>query len=72
MAPGLLSAGGWLPPKEEALEKGTVVAIAAEGKEYVCGVGVLAVGTEEMKEKGKGGVLTWGGWVGDGIWGAVG
>lgn len=39
MAPGLTSPGGRLPDAEHALEKGTIVAVMAEGKENACLVG---------------------------------
>jgi malignant T-cell-amplified sequence len=68
MAPGLTSAGGWLPEKENALEAGDVVAISAEGKEEVCLVGPLKMGTEEMKAKGKGVAMDVGHYLGDGLW----
>lgn len=68
MAPGLTSAGGWLPDKENALEAGQIVAVSAEGKEEVCLVGPLIMGTEEMKEKGKGVVMDAGHYLGDGLW----
>ncbi|KAH8693247.1 P-loop containing nucleoside triphosphate hydrolase protein [Talaromyces proteolyticus] len=68
MAPGLTSAGGRLPAKEDALEAGDVVAVTAEGKEEVCLVGVLKMGTEDMKEKGKGVVMDAGHYLGDGLW----
>jgi len=68
MAPGLTSAGGWLPGKEKALEKGQVVAVSAEGKEEICLVGQLKMSTEEMKEKGKGVAIDEGHYLGDGLW----
>lgn len=73
MAPGLTSAGGRLPdpannPDEKAFEAGDVVAITAEGKEEVCMVGELKMGTEEMKKKGKGVVMDEGHYLGDGLW----
>jgi predicted RNA-binding protein (TIGR00451 family) len=68
MAPGLTSAGGWLPDTEQALEKGQVVAVSAEGKEEVCLVGPLKMGTEEMKAKGKGVAIDDGHYLGDGLW----
>jgi predicted RNA-binding protein (TIGR00451 family) len=68
MAPGLTSPGGRLPDAEHALEAGQVVAIKAEGKEEVCLVGALKVGTEEMKSKGKGVVMDEGHYLGDGLW----
>ncbi|KAL2365108.1 hypothetical protein RJZ56_001997 [Blastomyces dermatitidis] len=73
MAPGLTSAGGSLPdpannPGEREIEAGEVVAIKAEGKEEICMVGPLKVGTEEMKKKGKGVVMDEGHYLGDGLW----
>ncbi|OJJ49631.1 hypothetical protein ASPZODRAFT_156719 [Penicilliopsis zonata CBS 506.65] len=68
MAPGLTSAGGQLPDTEHALEKGAVVAVRAEGKQEVCMVGTLKMGTEELKEKGKGVVIDDGHYLGDGLW----
>jgi PUA domain protein len=68
MAPGLTSPGGWLPATEEAIEAGRVVAVKAEGKENICLVGTLKVGTEEMKSKGKGVVMEDGHYLGDGLW----
>lgn len=72
MAPGLTSAGGRLPdPEEEGereIEAGEVVGITAEGKEEICLVGRLKVGTEEMKKKGKGVVMDEGHYLGDGLW----
>ncbi|KAL2872116.1 P-loop containing nucleoside triphosphate hydrolase protein [Aspergillus lucknowensis] len=68
MAPGLTSPGGQLPDSENALEKGTVVAVRAEGKQEICMVGTLKVGTEEIKSKGKGVVIDDGHYLGDGLW----
>ncbi|KAI1938498.1 translation machinery-associated protein 20 [Ophidiomyces ophidiicola] len=73
MAPGLTSAGGRLPdpaknPGDNELEAGQVVAITAEGKEEICMVGQLTVGTEEMKKKAKGVVMDEGHFLGDGLW----
>lgn len=68
MAPGLTSPGGRLPDAEHALEAGQVVAVKAEGKEEVCLVGALKVGTEEIKSKGKGVVMDEGHYLGDGLW----
>lgn len=68
MAPGLTSAGGSLPDAEHALEAGTIVAIRAEGKEEICMVGELKVGTEDIKKKGKGVVMDEGHYLGDGLW----
>ncbi|CAI6257129.1 unnamed protein product [Periconia digitata] len=78
MAPGLTSPGGRLPndPNDtdgkygtEELLPGTVVAIEAEGKETACMVGVLKMGTEEMKKAKKGQACEAGHYLGDGLWG---
>ncbi|KIX04918.1 uncharacterized protein Z518_05789 [Rhinocladiella mackenziei CBS 650.93] len=68
MVPGLTSAGGWLPEKENELRAGDVVAVQAEGKEEICLIGQLEVGTEEMKEKKKGVAMSAGHYLGDGLW----
>ena len=68
MAPGLTSVGGRLPDAEHKLEKGQLVAVKAEGKEHVCLVGVLNVGTEEIKSKPKGIAIDEGHYLGDGLW----
>ncbi|KAJ5893898.1 hypothetical protein N7495_005589 [Penicillium taxi] len=68
MAPGLTSPGGRLPDAEHALQAGQIVAVKAEGKEEVCLVGALKIGTEEMKSKGKGIVMDEGHYLGDGLW----
>lgn len=73
MAPGLTSAGGRLPdpasdPDDKELEAGTIVAITAEGKEEICMIGILKMGTEETKSKGKGVVIDAGHYLGDGMW----
>ncbi|KAI9840082.1 MAG: hypothetical protein M1819_000275 [Sarea resinae] len=71
MAPGLTSPGGRLPDPEKGereLEKDEVVAVAAEGKDEVCLVGVLKMGTKEIREKKKGVVLDEGHFLGDALW----
>jgi PUA domain protein len=71
MAPGLTSPGGRLPDPEkgeEELKEGNVVAVTAEGKEETCLVGMLKMGTEEMKGKKKGVVMDGGHFLGDGLW----
>lgn len=68
MAPGLTSPGGRLPDAEHALEAGQIVGVKAEGKEEVCMIGMLKVGTEEIKSKGKGVVIDEGHYLGDGLW----
>ena len=42
--------------------------IEAEGKEHPCLIGVLKMGTKEMKEKKKGVGIENGHYVGDGLW----
>jgi malignant T-cell-amplified sequence len=68
MAPGLTSAGGRLPDKQNQLKAGDVVVVKAEGKEEVCMIGPLKMGTEEIKEKNKGVVIDSGHYLGDGLW----
>ena len=82
MVPGLTSPGGRLPDpavKEDdttgndgyggrELEAGEVVVVDAEGKENACLVGVLKMGTKEMKEKKKGPGIENGHYLGDGLW----
>ncbi|ETN45323.1 uncharacterized protein HMPREF1541_09154 [Cyphellophora europaea CBS 101466] len=68
MVPGLTSAGGRLPDAAEEFKKGDVVVVAAEGKSEACLVGVLELGTEEMKEKKKGPAIKEGHYLGDGLW----
>jgi len=57
---------GWYGGRE--LEAGEPVVIWAEGKEEVCAVGLLSMGTKETKEKGKGPVVEEGHYLGDGLW----
>ncbi|KAH0537629.1 hypothetical protein FGG08_005580 [Glutinoglossum americanum] len=68
MIPGLISPGGWVPEGEEAIGKGEVVVVRAEGKEEVCAVGVLSVGTGEMRGLKKGVAVEGGHMLGDGLW----
>ncbi|KAK3671191.1 translation machinery-associated protein 20 [Recurvomyces mirabilis] len=78
MVPGLTSPGGRLPGTAEDSEvygnggtdiaAGEVVVVEAEGKENACMVGVLKMGTKEMKEKKKGPGIENGHYVGDGLW----
>lgn len=83
MAPGLTSPGGRLPEERDTgeegegevdgrwsreLEKGEVVVVKAEGKVEACAVGVLVVGTREVKEKKKGPVIEDAHFLGDGLW----
>jgi predicted RNA-binding protein (TIGR00451 family) len=50
------------------LKEGDVVVVGAEGKENACMVGVLKIGTEEMKKIGKGVAVETGHYLGDGLW----
>jgi len=79
MVPGLTSPGGRLPNPDaddedatnygrEDIPAGSVVVVEAEGKEHACLVGVLKMGTKEMKEKKKGIAMDDGHFVGDGLW----
>jgi hypothetical protein len=52
---------------EQECKKGDVVVIRAEGKEEICMVGVLDVGTEEMKKNKKGVAISAGHYLGDGV-----
>ncbi|KAH0362905.1 hypothetical protein KCU89_g19074, partial [Aureobasidium melanogenum] len=47
---------------------GDIVVVEAEGKENACLVGVLKMGTKEMKDKKKGVGLENGHYLGDGLW----
>lgn len=50
------------------LPEGTVVVVEAEGKESACSVGVLKMGTKEMKNVKKGIGIENGHYLGDGLW----
>jgi PUA domain protein len=50
------------------LEKGEPVVVMAEGKEEAAAVGLLVMGTKEIKEKGKGPVMEEAHFLGDGLW----
>lgn len=75
MAPGLTSPGGRLPGSgdeaygEEDLEPGAAVVIESEGKDTACMVGVLRMGTAQMKKEKKGQACEAGHYLGDGLWG---
>lgn len=49
-------------------EKGEVMVVEAEGKEEACFVGVLKMGTAEMKREKKGLAFEAGHYLGDGLW----
>src|SRR4051794_32159099 len=63
---GTREGGGWYGGRE--LDEGEPVVICAEGKEEACAVGLLSMGTKEVKEKGKGPVVEEGHYLGDGLW----
>ncbi|KAI1004244.1 hypothetical protein K3495_g3964 [Podosphaera aphanis] len=50
------------------LTKNEPVVICAEGKKEACAVGILSMGTKEVKEKGKGPVVEEAHYLGDGLW----
>lgn len=77
MVPGLTSKGGRLPGEgeegevyreENEMEAGEVVVVEAEGKDTACCVGVLKMGTAEMKAAKKGVAMDAGHYLGDGLW----
>lgn len=68
MAPGLLSAGGQLPPSDAKLDKGAIVIVTAQGKENAVAIGRLKNDTEEIKKLGKGVVVDNLHSLGDDLW----
>jgi malignant T-cell-amplified sequence len=68
MCPGLTSAGGYLPPAENALPANSSVAIYAEGKEHAVGVGMTKMDTEEMRKVNKGVAVETVTYLGDDLW----
>ncbi|KAJ2651675.1 translation machinery-associated protein 20 [Coemansia sp. RSA 1250] len=52
MCPGLTSPGAKLP--EENVEKGTIVAIMAEGKQHALAIGITTMSTDEIKSINRG------------------
>jgi len=68
MCPGLTSPGARLPPTEENIPEGAVVAINAEGKENACMVGILKMSTEDIKKVNKGNGVENYHYLGDGLW----
>lgn len=68
MCPGLTSAGGYLPPPNEALPKGAAVAVHAEGKEHAVGIGITELSTEEMRQVNKGVAVEIVAYLGDDLW----
>ena len=63
---GAAGDGRWTD--QAPLEEGTVVVVEAEGKGTACAVGVLRMGTEEMRKVGKGVGIDGGHYLGDGLW----
>lgn len=68
MCPGFTSAGGQLPPREEALPAGAPVAIMAEGKQHAVGIGITKLSTEEIKSVNKGVGVETICYLGDDLW----
>ena len=68
MCPGFTSAGGRLPPSEAALPAETPVTLHAEGKEHAVGVGILKIGTEDIKKVNKGVGVEVVSYLGDDLW----
>ncbi|PIL23814.1 hypothetical protein GSI_13565 [Ganoderma sinense ZZ0214-1] len=68
MCPGFTSAGGSLPPPDQALPANTPVAIHAEGKEHAVGIGITKLGTEEIKSVNKGVGVETVTYLGDDLW----
>ena len=80
MVPGLTSPGGKLPPpstdedaedlekEERELKEGDVAVVESEGKKEACMVGMLKMGTEDMKKAKKGVAIESGHYLGDGLW----
>ena len=68
MCPGFTSAGGQLPPPEDALPENTPVAILAEGKEHAVGVGITKLSTEDIKKINKGVGVEISCYLGDDLW----
>ena len=68
MCPGLTSAGGYLPPAENAIPADSLVAIHAEGKEHAVAVGITKLGSEEMRKVNKGIGVEIATRLGDGLW----
>lgn len=57
---------GWYGGRD--LEAGEPVVICAEGKQEACAVGLLTIGTKEVKQVGKGPVVEDAHYLGDGLW----
>lgn len=70
MCPGFISAGGQLPPAEEAIQSNVPVAIYTEGKEHPAAVGITLMATEEIKKVKKGPGVEVTNYLGDDLWSA--
>ncbi|KAG9012885.1 translation machinery-associated protein 20 [Tulasnella sp. 427] len=68
MCPGFTSAGGRLPPPEEAIPAGTPVAIYCEGKEEAGAIGVTKLSTEDIKKVNKDIGVELINYLGDDLW----
>jgi PUA domain protein len=68
MCPGMTSAGGYLPPANDAVPAERAVAIFAEGKEHAVGVGITKLDTEEMRKVNKGVGVETVTYLGDDLW----
>ncbi|XP_011206284.1 malignant T-cell-amplified sequence 1 homolog [Bactrocera dorsalis] len=64
MCPGLTSPGALMTP----VDKGTVVAIMAEGKEHALAIGVTTLSTEEISKVNKGVGVENCHYLNDGLW----
>ncbi|CAF0823122.1 unnamed protein product [Brachionus calyciflorus] len=64
MAPGLTSPGGKMTP----VDKNTVVAIMAEGKQHALAIGVTKMSTEEIAKTNKGIAIEALHYLNDGLW----
>lgn len=68
MSPGLTSSGGMLPSSDNVLEKGTIVAVMAQGKKLACAIGILQMNTEEIKSLNQGIAIETLHYLGDDLW----
>ena len=68
MAPGFTSTGGYLPPAEEQLAPDAPVGIFTEGKQHAAAIGVMKLGSEEIKKVNKGVGVEVKSYLGDGLW----
>mmetsp|Transcript_52804 Transcript_52804/g.150538 ORF Transcript_52804/g.150538 Transcript_52804/m.150538 type:complete len:181 (-) Transcript_52804:128-670(-) len=64
MCPGLTSAGG----RMEDVEAGACVQVTAEGTVHACAVGVMTMGTQELREVNKGICIDHMHFLDDGLW----